>query len=131
MGWVISGNRIVNSGNHGIHVSGRDIQITKNTIYKSAQRGIYVGDWRSIAQGDGPRECVKDINVSLNEIRSSGQMDFLYKKKFKFKKVSNLTDIIIWGYIKNSPRRNYRETIKVQNNSQQKKTVFTDHVCEI
>jgi hypothetical protein len=42
--FVVVRNTITESGNHGIHVSGRDCRVEENTIYAPAAQGILLGD---------------------------------------------------------------------------------------
>jgi hypothetical protein len=45
--WVISGNHISNSSNHGMHLSGKDIIIDGNTVENHRQYGIAIFDFRT------------------------------------------------------------------------------------
>jgi len=58
--YVIQGNRIVNAQNHGIHVSGRWIDIQDNIVSNQQLSGIMVDDWRS------PNEFSENVIISNN-----------------------------------------------------------------
>jgi Right handed beta helix region len=73
---VIDNNRISESGNHGVHVSGRGIQVTNNTVEMSRGHGIYVGDWRDTDGGDD--NCSYDIVVKNNTVTGVGSGGSFY-----------------------------------------------------
>lgn len=58
--FTITGNTILNSQNHGIHVSGRWIDIRDNVVSGQQLSGIMVDDWRS------PNEFSENVIVSNN-----------------------------------------------------------------
>ena len=63
--WV-TGNTILRSGNHGIHLSGRDVHIERNVIRDPWAQGILVMDQYT------PHDCASNVTVHDNTISGIG-----------------------------------------------------------
>lgn len=78
--YIVYGNYIRRSYNHGIHLSGKHLDIRYNDIGDVRNASIYVGDWRE------PVECSSVVWIQHNKVVSG------------------------WGYRKSIKGNNYKET---------------------
>lgn len=62
--FYLYGNTINYAGNHGIHVSGRNINIQNNTISNQQLSAIMVDDWRTTAPGN---EYSENVTIKNNK----------------------------------------------------------------
>lgn len=113
MGWKIYNNTIINSNNHGIHVSGRGIVIKENKIFNSTGRGIYVGDWRGhpnkvFHRDNNITECSKDIVIEKNLVSNSGQEEI---------RVAEFKRVVPTSYDGSIIDRDYRNTMRDSSNT--------------
>lgn len=63
--WV-TGNTILRSGNHGIHLSGRDVHVERNVVRDPWAQGILIMDQRV------PHDCASNVTVHDNTISGIG-----------------------------------------------------------
>jgi hypothetical protein len=98
----LENNRIIESGNHGIHVSGRGIQITNNLVEVTRGHGIYIGDWRDTDGGkDNCSANIRVMNNVLLRIGSGGNFyplfvqDWYIKDEITF--AGNQPTDVQWG----------------------------------
>lgn len=74
--FTIKGNIISYAGNHGMHVSGKGIDIQMNTISDQQLSGIMVDDWRSIANGGGANDNEYSEKVTIKNNKCSDPLSW-------------------------------------------------------
>lgn len=77
--FIIKGNKISYAGNHGIHVSGKNIDIQNNTISNQQLSAIMVDDWRSKTNGGGAFDNEFSENVMIKNNKCGDPLSWVWQ----------------------------------------------------
>lgn len=98
--FTIKDNTISFAGNHGIHVSGKVIDIQNNTISNQQLSAIMVDDWRSKVNGGGANDNEFSENVIIKDNKCGDPLSWVWQpgnsnRKIYVDRVNNGTGITL------------------------------------
>lgn len=127
--FTIKGNTISYAGNHGIHVSGKDIDIQDNTISYQQLSGIMVDDWRSKDNGGGDNDPEFSEKIIIKNNKCSDPLSWQWQpgnsnRKIYLNRVNNNPGITL-DYTTNQDLSG--ATLTVNSTNYQLPTLFGVH----
>lgn len=98
--FTIKDNTISFAGNHGIHVSGKGIDIQNNTISNQQLSAIMVDDWRSKINGGGENDNEFSENVTIKDNKCDDPLSWVWQpgnsnRKIYVDRVNNETGMTL------------------------------------